>query len=247
MDIRHFWPEWSVIELLGKGSFGDVYKIERKKGAHTFYSALKIIRIPVSEDEPRSLSAQGMDDRSILGYYQEQVQLLENEIVLMETVKSAANVVSIEDHYIEKDRDKIGWTFYIRMELLESLNHYINRAGKLSRDEVLKLGIDISNALASCEKIGIIHRDIKAANIFRNEYGDFKLGDFGIARRMEGTEQASTRIGTPLYEAPEIVKGESYDHTVDIYALGIVLYANLNHGRKPFVPSYPQALYRGCE
>ena len=221
--------------------------VERKKGSFTFTSALKVIHIPLSQEEYHNLMTQGMDERSVRSYFREQAKLLENEIVVMESLKSAANVVSIEDHYIEPDKGQFGWTFYIRMELLESLNHYLERTHRLSKKEVIKLGIDVSNALASCERAGIIHRDIKPANVFRNEYGDFKLGDFGIARRMGESDYASTRIGTPLYEAPEIVKGEPYNHTVDIYALGIILYSYCNHGRKPFVPSYPQALYQGCE
>ena len=247
MNIQHFWPEWSVASLIGKGSYGNVYRIERKKGSFTFASALKVIHIPLSQEEYHNLMTQGMDERSVRSYFREQAKLLENEIVVMESLKSAANVVSIEDHYIEPDKGQFGWTFYIRMELLESLNHYLERTHRLSKLEVIKLGIDVSNALASCERAGIIHRDIKPANVFRNEYGDFKLGDFGIARRMGESDYASTRIGTPLYEAPEIVKGEPYNHTVDIYALGIILYSYCNHGRKPFVPSYPLVLYQGCE
>ena len=244
MDIKHFWPEWSVVELIGKGSFGSVYRIVRQKNNHAFFSALKVIRIPTSETEVQEYYGQGMDEHTIYQMYLEQVQKLENEIVVMESLKSAANVVSIEDHYIEKDPQKIGWTFYIRMELLESLDQYIKRERRMPMEEIVKMGIDISNALACCEEANIIHRDVKPGNIFRGKYGDYKLGDFGIARELEGGGYASTMIGTPNYEAPEIVLGRKYDHTVDIYALGMVLYSHLNHGRKPFFPAYPQPVTR---
>ena len=244
MDIKHFWPEWSVVELIGKGSFGSVYRIVRQKNNHAFFSALKVIRIPTSETEVQEYYGQGMDEHTIYQMYLEQVQKLENEIVVMESLKSAANVVSIEDHYIEKDPQKIGWTFYIRMELLESLDQYIKRERRMPMEEIIKMGIDISNALACCEEANIIHRDVKPGNIFRGKYGDYKLGDFGIARELEGGGYASTMIGTPNYEAPEIVLGRKYDHTVDIYALGMVLYSHLNHGRKPFFPAYPQPVTR---
>ena len=202
-----------------------------------------VIHIPVSETEIEEYYDQGLDDNTIRKILLERVKLLENEIVLMESLKSAANVVSIEDHYIETSPEGIGWTFYIRMEMLESLTQYLKRVRRLTQKEVIKLGIDISNALVCCEEANIIHRDIKPGNIFRSKYGEFKLGDFGIARRLEGKDKASTQIGTPSYEAPEIVLGRSYDHTVDIYALGIVLYSHLNHGRKPFIPPYPQPVY----
>ena len=241
-DIKNVWPEWSVVEFLGKGSFGSVYKIERKKGDYSFYSALKVIHIPVNEEELEEYYAQGLDEQTIRQLYMEQVHMLEQEIVIMESLKSAANVVSIEDHYVKQDRGRIGWTFYIRMELLESLSSYLKRVKKISNKEVVKMGIDITNALETCEEVHIIHRDVKPGNIFRGKYGDYKLGDFGIARELKGNDNASTVIGTPTYEAPEIVSGKPYNHTVDIYALGIVLYTFLNHGRKPFLPPYPQPI-----
>ena len=62
MNIQHFWPEWSVVALIGKGSYGNVYRIERKKGSFTFTSALKVIHIPLSQEEYHNLMTQGMDE-----------------------------------------------------------------------------------------------------------------------------------------------------------------------------------------
>ena len=98
LDIHHFWPEWSEARLIGQGSFGKVYKISRQKNNYTFYAALKVIHIPVSETEIEEYYDQGLDDNTIRKILLERVKLLENEIVLMEYLKSAANVVSIEDH-----------------------------------------------------------------------------------------------------------------------------------------------------
>ncbi len=106
----------------------------------------------------------------------------------------------------------------------------------------MKLGIDISSAISSCEKAHIIHRDIKPQNIFVNEFGDFKLGDFGIAKQLERTGSVHSMKGTSMYMAPEVIKGLGYDHTVDIYSLGIMLYRFMNHGRAPFYPPYPKQI-----
>ena len=247
MNNIPFWPEWTVEEKIGQGSYGRVYKI-RKSGARNgradIYSALKVLRIPTTDSEIHNLREQGMDDDSVRELLINDVNAIENEVRVMISLASAAGIVTIEDYYIEELRDQIGWNVYIRMELLESLTAYIERKGMLSKDEVLEMGCNVCDALKACESQNIIHRDIKPANIFRNKFGQFKLGDFGVAKQMEGTHSAATRIGTPSYEAPEVFFGQKYDRTVDIYGLGMVLYTCLNQGRKPFYPPYPDKLTR---
>ena len=99
----------------------------------------------------------------------------------------------------------------------------------------MQLGIDICRALEICERRDVIHRDIKPDNIMMSEFGNFKLGDFGIARTMEKTMSASM-AGTDWYMAPEVAKKMKYGKSVDTYSLGLVLYWLLNDGRLPFVP-----------
>jgi serine/threonine protein kinase len=127
------------------------------------------------------------------------------------------------------------------MELVTSLPKYLE-TNRLTREQVIKLGIDICTALDLCSKNGIIHRDIKDENIFISKDGIFKLGDFGIAKELSKTGKAASMRGTPLYMAPEVFRGEKYDAAVDIYSLGIVLYKLLNGGRMPFMPPYPQLI-----
>ncbi|MDO5138649.1 MAG: leucine-rich repeat domain-containing protein, partial [Oscillospiraceae bacterium] len=111
-------------------------------------------------------------------------------------------------------------------------------AGNLSVLEICRIAADICTALDYCEKYNIIHRDIKPANMFVDRFGNYKLGDFGASRSVESLQTAHTMtgIGTISYMAPEIYNRSAYDHTVDIYALGLVLYQLLNHGRMPFLP-----------
>ena len=106
---------------------------------------------------------------------------------------------------------------------------------ELTEKEVIKLGMDLSKALEYCRKLKIIHRDIKPENIFVSRFGDFKLGDFGIAREQAHTVGNMSKKGTYSYMAPEIYKGEKYDSSIDIYSLGIVLYELLNQNRLPFL------------
>lgn len=245
-ELKTIWPQWEVEELIGKGSYGNVYKIKREEMGTVSYAALKIIEIPQEQSEVRELMNSGMDHQSVKFYYQDLVKSIQNEIAVMETLKTGNNIVSIEDYSIREKKDSIGWKVYIRMELLTNLNTYLSECGgDLDPAEVVKIGMDICTALECCEKSQIIHRDIKPDNIFRNPYGDYKLGDFGIARQMEMTKSMCSQKGTSLYMAPEVYKGQHYDKTVDMYSLGIMLYKLLNHGRFPFMPPVPELIHAG--
>lgn len=108
----------------------------------------------------------------------------------------------------------------------------------MSQEEIVKLGSDICEALICHEKSRIIHRDIKPSNIFVDVYGNFKLGDFGIARQMERTQSTLSQKGTEMYMAPEVRYGESgSSYNVDLYSLGLVMYRLLNGNRMPFEPA----------
>lgn len=112
----------------------------------------------------------------------------------------------------------------------------------MTQDEVIRLGIDICQALELCQKYNIIHRDIKPENIFVSEHGKYKLGDFGIARTIEGTATGLSKKGTYTYMAPEVYREEAYGASVDTYSLGLVLYRLLNGGRTPFLPDFPEPI-----
>lgn len=241
--LENIWPNWHIEKLIGAGSFGSVYMAKRSgfDFEHDFYSAVKIIRVPSEDSEIRGLLADGMSTRQVAEYYESALRGLVSEIELMESLKGSPNIVTIEDYEVRKNADGIGWTIYIRMELLKNLNQY-RTEHPLSVDDIVHLGIDMCSALEYCAKKQIVHRDIKPDNIFVNEFGDFKLGDFGIARHLEMTSAHLSQKGTSNYMAPEIYRGEPYNASVDIYSLGIVLYRLLNHGRLPFMPPYPKPI-----
>ena len=112
---------------------------------------------------------------------------------------------------------------------------------QLTLEEVIALGVDICSALNICKKHGIIHRDIKDKNIFINDDGIFKLGDFGIAMHLSPICGQNAKMGgTPEYMAPEVYRQEKYHAAADIYSLGIVMYKLLNHGRLPGMPPFPE-------
>lgn len=232
---------WSVKELLGKGAFGRVYRIEREEFGTVYQAAMKKIVIPQTDEEIEDAISEGMDEESVTSYFKGFVEEIVNEFNLMSKLKGHTNIVNYEDHQVIPHEDGIGWDILIRMELLKSLKT-LTAERNLTEEEVIKLGIDICNALEVCGKLDIIHRDIKPENIFISNFGEFKLGDFGIARTAEKTMSNLSKKGTYTYMAPEVYKGEGYDATVDIYSLGIVMYRFMNYNRAPFLPAYPEPI-----
>lgn len=136
--------------------------------------------------------------------------------------------------------------FYIVMELVEgqSLRELCAPAG-VSPEAVLRFGLQIAAALARAHDRGIVHRDLKSANIVVTREGLAKVLDFGLARQMElgGSEETTRSVptsphsssvgGTLSYLAPEVLRGEPADHRSDLWALGVVLY-EMASGRLPF-------------
>ena len=237
--LSTIWPEWNVVEQIGKGSFGKVYKAVRDDHGFTNYAAIKVLTIPQNPSELTSLKADGYNETSARSYFEGIVIDFVNEIKLMVSLKGTANIVNIEDYKVIERVDEIGWDIFIRMELLTSFISYSTN-NKLSESEVIKLGQDICSALELCARTGkgIIHRDIKPENIFITSFGDFKLGDFGIARELEKSNNSMSSKGTYNYIAPEVTTSRKYDSTVDIYSLGLVLYKLLNNNRLPFIDPY---------
>lgn len=237
-SLEPFFGAWNITRLIGEGSFGKVFEIEREDFGRTYKAALKAITIPQSESEVKSVLADGMDMQSATTYYKGFVEEVVDEFALMAQLKGNSNIVSYEDHAVIEHKDGIGWDILIRMELLTPLLDYTTEK-QMSQDDILKLGIDICRALEYCKNFNIIHRDIKPENIFISPSGDYKLGDFGIARTAEKTTNGMSKKGTYTYMAPEVYKGETYGPSVDIYSLGIVLYRLVNGNRAPFLPAFP--------
>ena len=251
MDAEYYkkyepvFGKWYITKQLGAGSYGKVFEIQRTDALDgtVYRGALKAITIPSSPEELQSvLDEDGLDRQGASSYFRETVVALNREIALMNKVKGHSNIVSYEDHDVIEHTDGIGWDILIRMELLTPISQYFKQFDTIPWQAVLRLGIDLCRALEVCEKYSIIHRDIKPANIFISDTGDFKLGDFGVARTASASTGASTFAGTVNYMAPEVFRREKYTASVDTYSLGLVMYQLLNANRMPFYPPYPQPL-----
>lgn len=240
------WPGWRIVRELGAGSFGKVYEIHRQNGVHLEKAALKVIRIPSNPAELLQLRSEGVRSEKTEEFLARQVDDIRNEIGVMQKFVGYSNIVSYEDYLILKHQNNIGWDILIRMELLTALSDYMVTC-PMTEELILKMGMDISQALIILHGAGIIHRDIKPQNIFINDRGFFKLGDFGISRSMPQTGGVMSFKGSVAYMAPETFAMRGTDARSDIYSLALVLHRCLNGGREPllntsdFTPSQKEA------
>lgn len=124
---------------------------------------------------------------------------------------------------------------YIVMELLDGgrLDEMIAKKGPLDQNFVLKTALDVAEGLSAATALGLVHGDIKPANILYDRAGTAKVADFGLARFQQRPAQKGEVWGTPYYIAPEKVRGQKEDHRSDIYSLGATLFHALT-AKAPF-------------
>ena len=199
---------YEIVREVGSGGMGIVYQArDRRLGRDV---ALK--RLPDSlKDHPRAV-----------------------DLFMREARASAAlnhqNIVTVHDV------DQEGGLFFITMELLvgETLAQLVRRHGKLQPLDIVRIGIQAAAGLGYAHSQGIVHRDIKSANLFLGSDRVVKIMDFGLAKMTEEVRRATTVVGgTPYYMAPEQATGDHVDHRADLYAFGVTLF-ELATARRPF-------------
>ncbi|XP_029525927.1 serine/threonine-protein kinase 36 isoform X4 [Oncorhynchus nerka] len=200
MDLYH------VLEMIGEGSFGRVYKGRKKFSGQVV--ALKFIpKVGRSEKELRNLK---------------------REIDIMRGLEHP-NIVLLLDSF-ETEREVVVVTEYAEGELFQILED----DGNLPESQVRDIACQLVSALYYLHSHRILHRDMKPQNILLGKGGVVKLCDFGFARAMSVSTLVLTSIkGTPLYMSPELVEEKPYDHTADLWSLGCILY-ELHTGAPPF-------------
>ena len=237
-DLPAEWSDWEIVGELGYGSYAVVYEIRRKDNPE-MRAAVKVIEIPQEPSELNGLLNDGFDLEQAGTYFEKKVRDFTQEIRVMVRLRETRNIVRIEDYKVVPKENGIGSLIFIRMELLVPLDDYLC-GREVSEDTVIRIGTDICSALNVCARADIIHRDVKPGNILVSGQSDeapvFKLGDFGIARRLESRTGSMSMKGTPAFIAPEVFSNGPYDSRADIYSLGLTLYRLLNGNRLPFYP-----------
>jgi tRNA A-37 threonylcarbamoyl transferase component Bud32 len=205
---------YKVVGELGRGAMGVVYRgVDPALDRHV---AIKVIS---SQQSAGALNTQEMEAR------------------FLREAKIAARInhPGIVTVY---DAGRAGDSLYLVMELIEgeSLAHRIARKEYPTVPESFMMVAQCAEALAAAHALGVVHRDVKPANIMLTKDGRVKVADFGVAKAIgEGTDltRTGTVVGSPAYMAPEQVRGLSPDGRADLFSLGVVLYELLLH-RKPF-------------
>jgi serine/threonine protein kinase/Tfp pilus assembly protein PilF len=204
-----FAGRYQIIEELGKGGMGRVYKAQdivlKEK------VALKLIKPEISSDKKT-------------------VERFQNEL------KFARKIVhkNVGRMY---DLGKEEGSYFITMEYVEGqdLKGMIRQSKQLTIGTAISIAKQVSEGLVEAHKLGVIHRDLKPSNIMIDKDGDARIMDFGIARSLKGKGMtgAGIMIGTPEYMSPEQAEAKEVDQRSDIYSLGVIFYEMLT-GRAPF-------------
>ena len=204
-----FVSRYEVIEELGKGGMGKVYRVFDKKLDEEV--ALKIIKPEIA-------------------YNGDSIDRFSNELKFARKV-AHRNVCKMYDL-----GEKEG-THYVTMEYVpgESLTSMIGMMGQLSAAQVVFIAKQVCEGLAEAHRLGVIHRDLKPSNIIVDREGNARILDFGIARSLKAKSITGpgVMVGTPAYMSPEQVDANQVDKRSDIYSLGIILYEMIA-GKVPF-------------
>ncbi|BBM88061.1 serine/threonine-protein kinase [Candidatus Uabimicrobium amorphum] len=213
--------KYEIISELGRGGMGVVYKV--KQPGINRVLVLKTLLSNISSD-PVSVKR-----------FHKEAQMI--------SALQHPNIIPIYDFGEEN-----GFPYFV-MQFIEGIDFQeLIDKNTCERDELLQILIKVANALDHAHKNGIVHRDVKPANVFLDKNNNPYLADFGLAKMSDKSSsltQSGAIIGTPFYLSPEQVRGhrKNIDHRSDVYALGIILY-KLITGQFPFVDNQFSALYK---
>ncbi len=212
-----FAGRYEVIETLGIGGMGEVYRVEDKKIRQEV--ALKLIRPEIAANKKT-------------------IERFRNEL-------KTARMISHRNVCRMFDLGEEGGTYFITMEYVagEDLKSFLRRSKQLALGTTISIMSQVCEGLAEAHRLGVVHRDLKPGNIMIDKEGNARIMDFGIALTAEtrrGTEMGRV-VGTPESMSPEQAAGGTVDRRSDIYSLGTVFFQMVT-GELPFKGNTPLAV-----
>jgi len=197
-----YFGNYEVLRTIGKGKFAIVYRA--KKIDDESVVALKRISVDMMNDKAREKCLK--------------------EVRLLQTLDHT-NIIRYIDSFITDNDLMIVYEWAAAGDLKRQLRKAQDRGVGFDERIIWKYFSQICSAIQHMHDKRIMHRDLKPANIFLTLDGTIKVGDLGLSRELsEHTMQAHSKVGTPLYMSPEVLKGEGYDFKSDIWSMGCLLY-----------------------
>lgn len=210
---------------------GDVYLVSRDSDGRRL--ALKHISIPRTESQTRALIYAGAvkDEAEAQRYYSAQAKDLKSEVLLLNGVKNAGNLLKFRGYQVDQKYVGIGYDFYLLSDYCTTLATYRKPFTKL---QAVNLGLDLCSALMQLQSVGLLHKNVHPRNVFLGQNGRFMLGDLGLVQRSELRYNSLDDGLITEYTAPE-VQGENacLSDSMDIYSVGMILYEVYNGGHFP--------------
>jgi len=235
-----FARQWLLTGCIGAGMYGTVYRALSRMDGREY--ALKVVRVPADDGELKRLAASGMNRQEMSEHYSQALARASSEALIYMQLTGCSHILRMYDYGRVKTYNSSGVEFFwMQTELLSPIPASIP-----DERAVAMIGLDVCTALGEIHAKGMTHRDVKPENILWAGNDGYKLSDFGVARMLRETTEA-TVIGSRSYMAPEILSGllakkskKNYSNSVDIFSLGMTMYTLLNDGREPFLPPEPQ-------
>lgn len=220
-------------ECIGRRGGTAVYTVKSTKTEQLYI--LKHISVPESQKQVDALILTGAaaDNEAAQTYYEQVVSDYREELELMDTLADTPNLDGFHSYEIKPKEEGIGFDVFLLSERKTTLETYLTET-PMTQSSAVNLAMDLCNALSDLRKAGLIHRDVKPGNIFLSE-GHFKLGDLGIAKTEDLKYCSMPESMISPYSAPELFSlMANVNETIDLYAVGLILYRIYNGNHAPF-------------